>query len=241
MPVSVLENPNERGLVFTMHGLGAGQDDIHMDFFRKVLQENGFTVVSFNTEHTFPGAARGILKATATNYYEDLQDVISWASGQDWYEEPFWLLGHSLGALCVSVFAARFPDKVKALIAASVLVSAELFKKDLTQKDIDAWAKAGILIGPSTSDISGPINRDMASDIEGYDLIKEAPHLDMPVMLIVGENDDITKLKHHKILFEELPGKKELRIIKGAEHVFNSKEEFSQIRFFMEKFLQENK
>jgi len=43
--------------------------------------------------------------ASITSYYEDLEDVISWAQSQEWYQEPFALAGHSLGGICTALYA----------------------------------------------------------------------------------------------------------------------------------------
>ena len=50
-----------------------------------------------------------------------------------------------------------------------------------------------------------------------YDVLLKAEKLQMPVLLIVGDKDDITPPEHQKILFDLLPGKKELFIIKIIE------------------------
>ena len=52
----------------------------------------------------------------------------------------------------------------------------------------------------------------------------------MPVLLIVGEKDKSTPKEDHEKLYKLLPGKKELNIIKDAEHTFRKEQEFSQIR-----------
>jgi pimeloyl-ACP methyl ester carboxylesterase len=51
-----------------------------------------------------------------------------------------------------------------------------------------------------------------------YDVLEKVERLTMPVLLIVGESDTGTPPAHHWILFDALPGKKELHAIKGAGH-----------------------
>ncbi len=237
LPVRLDGVGNGEGLVFLMPGLGASQNDIHISFFRDMFIKKGLAVVSLDVEHTFGVLGKGIFKATATNYLEDLEDVLSWSSGQDWYDEPFYLLGHSLGALCAGYYAVQDPKKVKALFLASAVVSYDVFVGSMTQQEIDEWARGGILLGPSTVDISEGANRELAPDLKRYDLLSEADRLKMPVILMVGDRDEITKKEQLEELFKKLPGEKQLHIIKGADHVFDKENEFSQISSIIHNFL----
>jgi fermentation-respiration switch protein FrsA (DUF1100 family) len=63
-----------------------------------------------------------------------------------------------------------------------------------------------------------------------YDLLKNADKLTMPVLLIVGSLDESTPLKHQKLLYEKLPGKKELHVIEGSEHTFKQEDHLSQVK-----------
>src|SRR3990167_2091167 len=92
----VLEkNTEQKGLVFIMHGLGGSKDELHIQTFAKTFRDNGFTVVRFDTTNTFGESDGDYADATTTNYYQDLEDVIKWAGSQDFYQEPFYLTGHS--------------------------------------------------------------------------------------------------------------------------------------------------
>src|SRR5680860_130142 len=113
--VVVDENPNSKGLAFIMHGLGGSKKELHIQRFTKAFKDNGFTTVLFDTRNTFGESEGQYEDATTTNYYEDLEDVINWAKTQDWYKEPFWLAGHSLGGLCITLYTQKHPEQVKAL------------------------------------------------------------------------------------------------------------------------------
>ena len=62
-----------------------------------------------------------------------------------------------------------------------------------------------------------------------YDTLPDAKKLTMPVLLITGENDVHTPPDHIQLLFDVLPGKKEMHIIKDAPHTFCNSEHLKQI------------
>ncbi|MCX6780163.1 MAG: alpha/beta hydrolase, partial [Candidatus Magasanikbacteria bacterium] len=63
-----------------------------------------------------------------------------------------------------------------------------------------------------------------------YDTIPNAGKLIMPVLLVVGENDDTTPLETLKILEKVLPGKKEIKIIKNAGHTIKEPEQLEELK-----------
>ena len=73
-----------------------------------------------------------------------------------------------------------------------------------------------------------------------YDLLPEANKLTMPVLLIVGDKDDGTPPKHQKMLFDKLPGKKEMHIIKDAPHTFKDPVHLEEIRAIFDKWIKAN-
>ncbi len=48
--------------------------------------------------------------------------------------------------------------------------------------------------------------------------------------MVVGENDDLALPEHQKILFDKLPGEKEIHKIKGVCHDFRKKEHLIEIK-----------
>ncbi|MBI3441275.1 MAG: hypothetical protein HY052_05670 [Proteobacteria bacterium] len=55
--------------------------------------------------------------------------------------------------------------------------------------------------------------------------------------LIVGENDDSTPVSTIKILYDALPGPKELHVIKGALHTFRDLSHLKEIREIFLKWI----
>lgn len=238
--VLVEKNLKQKELVFIMHGLGGYKEQPQMQAMRDAFYENNFTVIRFDTSNTFGESDGGYEDATTTNYYEDLEDVLNWSEKQSWYQEPFYLVGHSLGAMCVALFAEKHPEKIKGLAPISVAVSGKLSMSSPANKDIlENWKKVGWKEEENHSK-PGIIKKLKWSHMEDrlkYDLLEKVDRLTMPVLLIVGSLDTHTPVEHQKILFDKLPGKKELHIINGSEHTFRGEKYFQELKKLFLKWI----
>lgn len=222
--ISILidERKPYNGLVFIMHGLSGFKEQLHIQEFRFVFKNKGFTTVSFDTTNTFGESDGAFENATITNYYEDLVDVINWAKTQKWYQKPFCLAGHSVGGYCCALYAENYPSMIKGLAPISTVVSGKLILNTRPKWQVDEWRKTGWLVEESTSN-PGLIKRlkwAFAKDSLKHDLLPNSDKLIMPVLMIVGGKDARTPLKQQKILFDKLKGVKELHVIKDATHTY---------------------
>lgn len=226
---------NTKGLAFIFHGLGGFKEQVHLQAFADVFLEKGFTVVRFDARNTFGESEGRYEEATVENYYEDLEDVINWAQLQPWYREPFALAGHSLGALCVALFAEAHPEKVIALAPISTVVSGRLrydAETRLHPESLEAWERTGWREQLSESK-PGIIKRLPWSYMEKtltVDLLPNAGKLTMPILLIVGEKDSSTPPEHNQLFFDALPGPKEMHIIANAPHTFRDPAQLQEIK-----------
>ncbi len=240
--VVVEDKTSAGGLAFVMHGLGGWKEQLHVQAFAQAFRENDFTVVLFDATHSFGESEGDYADATTTNYYQDLEDVINWAKTQTWYQEPFWLAGHSLGGISVALFGENYPDKVKALAPISTVVSGKISAESSEKEYLEEWKRTGWLSRPSLSR-PGLIKKLKWSEMEDrmkYDLLPKASKLTMPVLMIVGDRDYGTPPEHQKILYGALPGEKELHIIKGAPHTFMEPEHLKEITSIFDKWIKKN-
>lgn len=234
--VTVNEARNQRGLVFVMHGLGGFKEQDHIQTFADAFNERDFTTVCFDTTNSVGESAGKYEDATVTNYYEDLEDVINWASTQSWYKEPFCLAGHSLGGICTSLYAEKYPEKVLALALISPVVSGKLSfeaHKKYNAKELEDWERTGWLIKESKSkkDLVKKLKWSHMTDRLNYDLIPKAYKLTMSILLIVGENDTSTPPDQVQILFDSILGqKKEIHVIENGPHTFRSLDHLTKIK-----------
>lgn len=61
----------------------------------------------------------------------------------------------------------------------------------------------------------------------------------MPILLLVGELDHTTPVKHQQLLFDKLLAKKEFHIIKGAPHTFKEEEHLVEVRDIMSNWIKD--
>ncbi|MBI4146304.1 alpha/beta fold hydrolase [Candidatus Woesearchaeota archaeon] len=227
------QSENQKGLAFIMHGMGGFKEQSHIKTFADSFTENSFTVVRFDVRNTLGESEGNYENANITNYYEDLEDVLNWAKNQKWYQEPFYLAGHSLGGICILLYAEKHPKKVKGLAPISTAISGELSLAREPKERIEEWNRTGWKISPSTSK-PGLMKKlkwhQYVTGVKKYDVLPGAKRLKMPVLLIVGEKDNGTPLEDHKLLFNKLPGQKELHLIKNAPHTFKETRELKEIK-----------
>lgn len=238
LSVIIEKSANQQGLVFIMHGLGGFKEQPHIEMFARAFKDNNYTVVRFDTTNTFGESEGNYADATTTNYYEDLEDVINWSKIQDFYQEPFILCGHSMGSFCSLLYAENYPENVKALAPISTVVSGKLSLESMPPEELKKWQETGwrTTVGYS-SGITKKLKWSHMEDRVKYDVLEKVDKLIMPVLLIVGELDDLTPPNHQKILFDKLSGSKELHIIKNGPHTFKEQEHLEEIYVIMDAWI----
>lgn len=238
--VIVEENPTHKGLAFVMHGLGGFKEQPHIEMFAKIFFEKGFTIVRFDTTNTLGESDGTYEDATTTNYYEDLEDVIQWAKGQSWYQEPFALAGHSLGGISTALFAEKYPEKVLALAPISTAISGPLMLEAEPKERVEEWNRTGWKISPSASKL-GVMKKlnwhNFVADSMPYDLLPGANKLTMPTLFIVGSEDHGTPYGHQKMLYDAVGGPKEIHVIQGAPHTFREPRHLAEIQSIFSNWL----
>ena len=237
--VCVVVGPGQRGLAFVMHGLGGFKEQLHIRVLTEVLAAQGYTVISFDTTHTFGESDGDYADATVTNAYTDLEDVIAWAATQPWYQEPFLLTGQSMGGICTALYAEEHPEKVAALAPIAPLVSGQRSYDYQTKHDpekLKKWQETGWDIRPSYSKpgVMKYLKWSHMEDRMRYSLLPHAAKLTMPVLIVVGRDDTSCPVEDQQLLFDALPSQKQLEIIEGMGHNPRSDEHLEELRDIFE-------
>lgn len=235
----VIEQPQGKmvGLAFVMHGLGGFKEQKHVRTMAKAFFDNQCTTITFDTTNTFGESDGNYDDATTTNYFEDLEDVIDWAKNQGWYKEPFFLTGHSLGAIAVALYAEKYPKMVNGLAPLGTVVSGKLSMS--IERDLESWKKLGYKekISRAKPGMVGKLKWSHMEDRLKYDLVPEANLLTMPVLMVVGSKDEPCPPEHEKILYDVLLGPKEFHLVDGAPHTFRDDSHIKQLYDLLDRWI----
>lgn len=234
------EKTFQKGLAFIMPGLGSQHKKPEFRALAEILTRHGYVAISFDPTHSF-GESDGLYEdATFTNYASDLEDVIEWASKNFKTEEPFILVGHSLGAMSAAYYTERFPEKVKALAPLSATISGKLSMDVRSTEEIEKWKNLGY---QETVGSSGEVRKLKWSHMEDrltYDLLEKTEQIRVPLLMLVGDLDPLTPPRHQQLLFDAVAtsaGDKELHIIKNADHNIGTPDTLVQVKEIFEKWL----
>lgn len=233
---------NAVGVAFVLHGLGGFKEQVSIIATVDTLFKNGYIVISFDATNSIGESEGKYENATMQLHYEDLVDVTEWAKNQPWHKEPFVLAGSSLGGYAVINFAEEYPSKVKAVCAKAPVVSGKLSFKTYEKyhkKELKEWEETGWNERKSVSK-PGIIKRLPWSHMKerlSHDLRVNISRLVMPVLLIVGENDTSCPPNQQKILFDLIPGPKELQIVKGAPHTFKEEKDLNELKNILDTWI----
>lgn len=230
--IEVLEHKVSHIVAFVAHGLAGSRKQDHIKAMVNALHKKGLTVVSFDFTHSFGQSGGELEFATATSFLNDLEDVISWASTKTWYREPFVLAGHSLGGLIALIYASKFPSRVKSVIPIAALVPGKMWEAIVDPRFLTRWREDGFYNKRSHTlkGKTGRVGWALAEDvINNYDILKIAPKVKAPVLLIAGSEDKSAPLEQQQFLLEKLNRLTELHVIEGMRHNPRSKEELSSV------------
>lgn len=218
--VDTPDNPTE--LVFIAHGQGGFKEQVHVSSYAEVFANNGFRVVRFDATHALGESEGDMIDVTYDSYIEDLEDVINWARTQEWFQEPFSLCGHSMGAQSTAWYAEQHPEQIKYLAPFAPTVNYELWMSTLDPQFKKDWQEKGYKEEISRSKgVVKKVGWGVAESLKKYDLLPKAKNLNMPVLFMAGEFDQPCPYKNQKVMFDLIPeGKKKFVRIDGVEHSF---------------------
>ena len=226
-----------RGLMFLVHGWKSAKESITMRPVAAAAHESDLITVRFDCTHSAGESDGEIPRSTITTFVEDLEDVVSWARGQGWFQAPYSVAGGSLGGITVLEHAHKYADEVKALIPIATVVSGIMTRDALMKRApglFEAWERDGFANIEGTPDIPW----SHAEDRLKYDAMTYAKHLTMPVFMCGGEKDDMCPIEGQIALFNALGSKnKEMHVIPGCPHRITEPQHAEFLRTRLSRFL----
>ncbi len=216
---------NPKNLVFIEPGQSGTIDQKHITAFAEAFLKNSFRVVRFDPTKSVGESGGELINVTYDNYVQDLEDVINWARTQAWFQQPFALCGHSMGAQAVAWYAEHHPSEVLLLAPMAPVVNYDLYMTTLDPEEKRQWQEKGYQESRSKSR-PGVIKRvgwRSNESLKKYDIVPQASKLTTPVINIVGEKDQPCPVEHQQIFMDAVasPNKK-LVTIAGAQHSYRN-------------------
>lgn len=240
--VEGLENKSNHKLVFIEHGLSSYKEYYVVRRAAEAFLANGYVVVTFDTRFSFGESDGDIALTSLTNSIADLETIIEWAKTQDFYTEPFALCGHSLGGGSILYYAENNPSQVNRLVPLGAMVGGKYYLRSYmlyNQVFFEKWRDTNRRFCRKSNDksISGYVPFDFVLDLQNYDLVFDAVKITADTLLITGEEDKSSTVYNNERLFEKITSAKELVILKGCPHTFDSESNQKELYETIDKWL----
>ncbi len=232
-------------LAFVQHGLSGHKGQVMVRRPVQAFADNSFTVVTFDSRHSFGESDGSLESATLSSFVEDLKTVISWAAGEDFYHEPFALSGHSLGGGSVLKFAEDCPEKVSLLVPVAAMVGGKYFIRSRLLNEHDSyrqWQRDGRQYRENKNhpELNGWLSFDVVRDMLRYNLVRDAGSICCPTLLITGDKDPSSTVYNNNKLFEHLQCAKQLTILEECGHLYESGQNAEDLYRTVYEWVKEN-
>lgn len=233
------------GLVFILHGLAGFKEEDYLLKCVDVFLKNNITVCTYDARHSFGESDGNLKNACFSNFIKDFEIVLNWCKKQDFYQEPFFALGHSLGAGAILYKSILSPDIFKGIVCLSpvyngqkLIDSYQKFKPEF----VLTWEKEKYLYKEKENNpsINGYISFDHIIDAKKYHLETEAHKITCPILIITGDRDISSTIEINETLFNALRSQKMLHIIPNGTHTYRKKENQDELKIILNEWLGKN-
>ncbi len=195
--------------VITCHGLLASKDSQKYIMLSEALVLQGISSLRFDFRGC--GESSGKLESShITNRTKDLDAIVNYIV-QELGINKLGLFGSSMGGF-LSISLASKNSNIKALVSLAAPISiSELFFAN--NSDIDFYEVEGFGFG-----------REFLNDIKAHGNLSNEiiNNITCPTLIFHGDLDPLVPITHAERLYNSLKSKKELKMIKGGDHIFSN-------------------
>ncbi len=235
--VCYLEDDKPKAIILFCHGYKGFKDWGAWSLMAEEFAKQGFCFIKFNFAYNGGTIEQPIdfpdLEAFGNNNYtkelDDLDSVLNWieanlSSNKNIDTTNITLLGHSRGGGIVTIKAEEDSRITNVISLAGVSNFENRFPKD---EAFETWKKEGVYYvvnGRTKQDMPHfyQFFEDFEQNKDRINIKRAASNLKIPHLIIHGSNDTSVSIDEAKNLHKWNPNS-ELKIIEGADHVFNSK------------------
>jgi pimeloyl-ACP methyl ester carboxylesterase len=213
-----------RGVVLLAHGWSRNRD--RMVHRARIFGKMGFTTVMHSARDHGKSSPHRFMNAF--RFAEDIETVMKWIG------KPVLLYGHSAGAAGAVIAAGNHPHRVKLLFLEGCYSRTKPALRSLYRNYNQIF---GFLFAPA---VVGWMDLFYRFRMDKVSPIRLAPNIDLPVLIIHGENDAAFPLSEARRLRDSFPpGRAEFFVGTGADHSGSSltPQYPSAIRAFVDRHL----
>jgi dienelactone hydrolase len=197
------------------------------------LADDGYVALTFNFSRNGIGVdlynITELEKFAANTYSHELKDLKHVIDAIEKGEiskglinpDKIGLIGHSRGG-GIAILYAKNDNRIKSLVTWSAISTVERY----SEKEIKEWGKKGFIeVQNKRTKEMLHINIDLLEDMKKnrakLDILKAAKNLEIPTLIIHGEEDESVPVAEAHAIYNNLKAfSKDIEIIEGGKHTF---------------------
>lgn len=212
------------GTAIIFHGLAAWKDQRMLVAVAELLVARGYIVLRFNESNGILSPDGDFFTSTTTGYTHDVEDVIAYVHQARWHEGPLTLVGHSLGALVAARYAAEHPMEVARLVLIAPAISWKVMWWRWLPLSL-LWYIRGYRMILGIDGKKFALSPLWWMDFAKFDLMKYAPKIPVPVLIISAEQDHtVGRPTAQRALARTFP-QGEHSMVSWTNHIFHEHED----------------
>jgi alpha/beta superfamily hydrolase len=206
---------DKKQVVIVCHGWPASKENVLIKNISEKLNQDNINTFLF--DFSGQGESEGKFEnTTVSKEIEDIQSMVEYFHDKKY---NIGLIGHSLGALVITLYAI-LNDKIKFIIPISSMCRTDVLKDFKTEQQESIKKGEHIYYNEKSYGQKFIVLPMFFDDLKTYNPLEEIKNIKCPKLFIHGSEDKTLKVNESNELYQNAIEPKELKIIDGADHCF---------------------